>query len=245
MGSLLKIRFLLYALHINIFSDAQIKLKGRVYDNHGVFPIEAVSVLTGSGKGAITDSTGYYEIFIMKNDSVWFSYLNKSTQKFAVNDITNFDAFNISLQVSIQVLQEVRVAGSNYRLDSINNRIEYKKVFNYQKPSFHSIVKSISLTGVIIDLDELIRLFQFRKTRNMLTFKHRLLDQEQQKFIERKFNKKVIKQTIDIPDENIPEFILLYTPKYEFVLSATEYAIKYYIKECYEKYKSGKECNPC
>jgi hypothetical protein len=49
----------------------------------------SVSVLTSSGKGTATDIYGYYEIDVTENDSVWFSYLNKPTVKYAVKKISD------------------------------------------------------------------------------------------------------------------------------------------------------------
>jgi len=52
------------------------KIKGTVYDSSRHYPMEAVSVLSTSGKGTITNTEGYYEIEVLEKDSIWFSYLN-------------------------------------------------------------------------------------------------------------------------------------------------------------------------
>ena len=64
----------------NNISAQLYKIKGTVYDSNRNFPMEAVSVLTSSGRGTITNSDGQYEIEVAEKDSIWFSYLNKPTK---------------------------------------------------------------------------------------------------------------------------------------------------------------------
>ena len=113
---------------------AQYKIKGTVYDSTKTFVVPFVSVLSTSGKGTSTNGYGEYEIEVGEKDSIWFSYLNKPTMKFPVLKITTPLRFDISLQVNVTVLKEVRVRPRNYRQDSIQNRQDYAKIFNYEKP---------------------------------------------------------------------------------------------------------------
>ena len=48
-----------------------------------------------------------------------------------MNATTGFD---IALHVNPTELAEVRVAPRNYHLDSLQNRKDYEKIFNYTKP---------------------------------------------------------------------------------------------------------------
>ena len=221
-----------------IETNGQLKITGTVYDSSGVFPLEATSVLSTSGKGTATDKKGHYEINVSEQDSIWFSYLGKPTIKFPVIEIISYPQFDISLRVGIPVLKEVRVRPKDYRLDSIQNRIDYAKVFNYQKPSFKSIVTSIGITGFTVDIDELIRAFQKRKTRNMMSFKQRLMDEEKNKFIDHRVTKLLVKKLTGLDGADLDNFMLQHRPEYEFVLSASDYDLQEYIVREYEKYKS-------
>ena len=95
-------------------ATAQVKVSGRVYDISRYRPLEAVSVMTSRGMGAISDSLGRFSIIVPKNDSIWFSYLNKPTPKFAVNGILNKENFEISLHVTSTDLKEVKITPPNY-----------------------------------------------------------------------------------------------------------------------------------
>src|SRR4051812_17464287 len=114
--------------------SAQVVVKGTVYDMSRTQPLESVSVLTNSGEGTITDIHGNYSITARETDSLWFSYLNKPTPKFAVSSIVNTNQFDISLHVASTTLKEVMVRPRDYRQDSIQNRLDYAKAFNFKKP---------------------------------------------------------------------------------------------------------------
>lgn len=232
-------QFLLAFLFLSPDSvSAQFRIKGTVYDETGFIPLVAVSVLCSSGNGAITDSAGHYSLIATEKDSIWFSYLGKETQKFVVSEIPDPGNLNISLRVNVQILKEVKINSPDYRLDSIQNRIDYAKVFNYQKPSFKSVVEAISITGVVINLDELIRVFQYRKKRMMLGFQNRLLKEEQEKFISYRFTKRLVTEITGLSGELLDSFMVRYRPTYQFIAEASDYTLRKYIRDVYEVYKS-------
>ncbi|MEP6726593.1 MAG: hypothetical protein ABJC98_12275, partial [Bacteroidota bacterium] len=82
-------------------SAAQVIIKGKVFDMSRTQPLSAVSVLSTSGIGTTTDSTGSYTLLVNETDSIWFSYLNKPTPKFAVSAINIFNGFDIALHVPV------------------------------------------------------------------------------------------------------------------------------------------------
>ena len=216
---------------------AQVRVRGFVYDESGVFPLEAVSVLSSSGNGSLSDSAGYYSLSVQEKDSIWFSYLGKETQRFAIADIPNLNDFVISLRVNVQMLKEVRVKPADRHYDSVQNRIEYAKVFEYKKPSFHSVVKSISITGFVVDINELIRVFQYREKRMMLGFQKRLIEDEQQQYISYKFTKSLVFEITGLKGAMLDSFMLRYRPSYSFITIATDYSLRKYIKDNYENNK--------
>jgi hypothetical protein len=212
------------------------KLKGNVYDSSKIYPLEAVSVLTTAGRGTLTNSAGFYEIEVSLNDSIWFSYLNKPTMKYPVARIRDFTQFDLSLQVNIPVLKEVKVTPRNYKLDSIRNRIEYEKIFNFHRPNISSLT-TIGPTGAGIDINELIRVFQFRKNRNMEKFQARLEEQEHDKFVEHRFSKALVRRLTRLEGESLDSFMMIYRPGFEFTAASSDYEFQTYIKDAFEKFK--------
>ena len=217
--------------------DAQFKVKGTVYDSSRIYPIELVTVLSTGGKGAFTDSNGNYEIDVSERDSIWFSYLGKPTVKYAVLKMNDPLHFDISLHINITVLKGVTVKPRNYRFDSLENRRDYAKIFDYEKPKLRPTMGGgAGGVGVGFDLDEIIRMFQFRKNKSMLRFQERLLEQERDKFIDHRFNKQLVRRLTNLSDEKLDSFMVLYRPSYQFSIAATDYEFQSYIKICYEDY---------
>jgi len=218
-------------------------LKGTVFDSSRIYPLEAVSVLTTAGRGTVTNSQGRYEIEVTLKDSIWFSYLNKPTVKYPVAKINDYTQFDLSLQINIPVLPGVKIAPRNYKLDSIRNRIEYEKIFNFHRPNISSLT-TIGPTGAGIDIDELIRVFQFRKNKNMEKFQERLLLQEQDKFIEHRFSKALVRRLTQLDGSALDSFMTIYRPDFEFTATSSDYDFQTYIKDSYEKFKSVKKSIP-
>jgi hypothetical protein len=216
---------------------AQFKVKGTVYDSSRLYPLESVTVLSTGGKGTFTDSTGNYELGVNEKDSIWFSYLGKPTIKYPVVKMNDPLHFDISLHVNVTVLKGVTVMPRNYRLDSIQNRLDYAKGFDYERPKLRPTMGGgAGGVGVGFDLDEIIRMFQFRKNKNMLRFQERLLEQERDKFIDHRFNKQLVRRLTNLSDEKLDSFMVLYRPSYEFTLVTTDYEFQSYIKICYEQF---------
>jgi CarboxypepD_reg-like domain len=214
------------------------KIKGNVYDSSRNYPIELVTVLSTAGKGAITNADGYYEIEVTEKDSIWFSYLNKPTIKFPVLKIANPFAFDISLKVNVTLLKEVKVRQRNYKLDSTQNRQDYAKVFDFQKPKLKTVSPQYGAAAGF-DLDEIINMFRFKRNKSMLAFQKRLLMQEQEKYVDHRFNKALVRRLTALTGNELDSFMLIYRPPYQFILMTSEYEFQEYIKEAYRRYING------
>ncbi len=211
-------------------------IKGAVYDSSRNYPLEAVSVLSTSGKGTITNVDGAYQIEVTEKDSIWFSYLNKPTIKFPVLKIANPLGFDISLQVNVPTLKEVKIRPRNYKQDSMQNRMDYAKIFNYQKPKLKPTMNGM---GVGFDLDEIINMFRFKRNRSMASFQRRLLVEEQDKFIDHRFNKAFVRRLTLLECAELDSFMQLYRPSLTFAKMAGEYEFQYYIKTAFFRFKKG------
>jgi hypothetical protein len=214
-------------------------VQGTVYDGTRTYPVEGVSVITTSGKGTATNASGFYSIQVSEKDSIWFSYLEKPTTKFPVSKITNVAQFDIALQVEVPILNEVVVKRKDYRLDSIQNRIDYKKAFDFRRPNLETLT-SIGPMGAGIDVNELIRVFQFRKNQSSERFRERLLQQERDNFIDYRFNRALVRRLTNLTGEDLERFMTLYRPSYTFTLYSSDYDFQEYIKLSYQKYSQQK-----
>lgn len=158
--------------------------------------------------------------------------------KFPVLKIANPMAFDISIQVNVPVMKEVKIRQKNYRLDSIQNRLDYAKIFNYEKPKLKPTISNYG-AGVGFDLDEIINMFRFKRNRSMAAFQKRLLDQEQDNFIDHRFSKALVRRLTLLSEPALDTFMKLYRPSYRFTLLAGDYDFQRFIKDSFARYLKG------
>jgi hypothetical protein len=232
--------FILIFLVLTCFpAFSQVRITGTVFEKNRTFPLSNVSVLSSNGRGTVTDSMGHYSIVVSEDDSLYFSYLGKPTPKYAVTSIPAVYQFDVSLHVNVTTLKEVRVTPRNYKRDSIQNRLDYAKAFDFQKPGLgiSSSPPGSGSFGVGLDLDQLINAFRFRRNRSMAAFRDRLVLEEQEKYVENKFSRAKVRKVTGLTGPDIDTFMRYYSPPYEYVQIATEYELLDYMKRAGEQYK--------
>jgi hypothetical protein len=203
-------------------------IKGTVYDKSQLFAMPGVSVMGTSGVGTMTDSTGHYSLRLNRGDSIYFSYLGKSTQRFPVKKINASYSFDMSLGVTIDSLPLVVVRPRAYRYDSAANREEYRRVFDFQRPDY--LGPSNEGMGVGLNLDAL---FGAKHTREMLSLQARLLEEEREKYVDYKFNKTLVRKITGLPSPALEAFMKQYRPTYDYIRNCeNDYEFYKYIKDC-------------
>lgn len=137
----------------------------------------------------------------------------------------------MSLDVAIDSLPAVFVRSPDYRTDSLENRREYKKAFDYG----YSYVDKMNpgrggrSIGVGIDLD---LLFDGKKNRQMLALQKRLEWEETDKYIDHRWNRALIRRVTGLEPPALDSFMRQYRPSKEFIQScATDYEFYHYILE--------------
>lgn len=219
---------------------SQVTIRGTVYNMNRTKPLEAVSVVSTSGKGVVTDSNGNYAITVKEGDSISFSYLGRFTMKYPVSMISLYNNFDVALHVEATELRQVQVAPRNYHMDSLQNRQDYAKIFNYKKPGIKVSEPGVGGTGVGLDLDEIINMFRFNRNRRMLAFQKRLIQEEQDNFIDHRFTKLLVKKITHINSPELDSFMVRYRPSYNFTKTSTDYDFDEYIKLAYREFKKAK-----
>jgi hypothetical protein len=202
---------------------AQIEVSGNVYDNSKLYAVPDVAVSSTSGASDVTDSTGSYHIVVSPNDSIFFTYGGKSTIKYPVKQISNYSAFDISLHAKVRqkykLLSPVTVYTNNYKFDSIENREKYANIFGNDKPGIQSTYDPGGAAG--LDLDAMIGMFRFRKNKQQLAFKNRLLEEEKEKYIDYRFSSKTITRITGLTGDSLIAYKKRYRPGYYFVANST------------------------
>ena len=210
---------------------AQLTVSGTVFDSSKKNYVEEVRVESTGGKYSITDSMGRYKILVAEKDSLTFIYKNKPTQKFIVKDIADFRQFDISLHINVKgkysTLKEVVLFARSYRQDSIENRQAYEDVYNFRKPTIRTSVSPGGVAGA--DVNEIINMFRFRRNRHLKAFQARLEQQEQDRFVNYRFNKNFVRRITQLQGTELDTFMVRYLPTYEFASTADEVSFNKYI----------------
>lgn len=220
-----------------------VTISGTIYDISARRPLEAVGVYSSSGKGAITDSLGKYSITVLAKDSLWFSLIGKVTMKYPVDTITNPDNFNVMIHVRATELPEVKVRNSYYHLDSVQNRQDYAKIFNFRKPGLRLNSNpgySPGGLGVGFDLDEIINMFRVKRSRSILGLQKRLVEQERDKYVSNRYSKQFVRKITRLTSPELDTFMNRYRPEYEVVQLLNDLELGYYVQISFEQYRAAK-----
>jgi len=235
---------ILFVFFTSILGVAQsIVVSGNVYDISGRRPLESVVVHSNSNQ-AITDSLGRYIITVRSKDSIWFSLFGKNTQKYNIDTIDDPHNFNIMIHVTGVDLPEVRVRNSYYKLDSIQNRTDYAKYFNYQPPGL-KLSNNQNLFGpsgltIGLDLDEIINMFRFKRNRNLQFLQKRLLSQEQDKYVNYRFTKRYVQKLTRLEGDLLNQFMDYCKPSYDVLGLLNDIELGYYIQQKYAAFKASR-----
>jgi hypothetical protein len=241
--SLRYLLFTLLLLNSGVLLAQEYTVRGYVLDSSRNYPMEAVTVQSTSGRMTLTNVEGFYQIRVTESDSISFSYLGKNTQKFPVLRIANPLQFDVALQVNVPVLREVKIRPRNYRQDSLQNRLDYAKIFNYQKPKIKTVSPQYGM-GMGFDLQELINMFRFRRNKSMLAFQQRLLLEEEEKFIDFRFNKALVRRLTLLEPPELDSFVRVFRPSYDFAKEADDYQFRLYIKQAHYRFRYGLPPDP-
>lgn len=233
-----KILLLLFYLVCSILLHAQLTVSGTVLDSSKINYVDNVRVVSTGGMFSVTDSLGKYSILVKEADSISFYYNNKPTQKFPVSKIINPRQFDISLRLTVRgkysILKEVMVYSKSHKQDSLENRAAYRDVFDYTKPGIQTSV--IPGGGVGADVNELINIFRFKRNKRLRAFQERLEIEEQEKYVDYRFNRIYVKRVTGLKYNLLDTFMRWYRPSYILALESDELHFNQYILNAYYQF---------
>ena len=90
------------------------------------------------------------------------------------------------------------------------------------------------------DLDEIINMFRTKHNRSILSLQKRLLDQEQEKYVNNRYSKQFVRKITKLQSPELDTFMVRYRPEYEFVKLLNDLELGYYIQQSFERYKLSK-----
>ena len=227
------------ALLAGFASFAQIDIEGTVYDRSLNNPIQEVNVYSSRGLHTVSDSSGHYHIRLAQEDSIYFSYLGKKTNGFAVRDIHYPLGFDVSMDVVVRAsLPAVLVTHNSYRQDSLENRKLWQKTFDYQKDFGVRNMRLMPMKGITAGVGlDLSIFFNNSAKRSNLVVQKWLINEERENYVDYRWNKRLIAKVTGLDSSRLKEFMRLYRPSYEYIKGfETEYEYCKAIKEQSQDY---------
>jgi CarboxypepD_reg-like domain len=234
----MKYLLLLSILLASLCSYGQ-NITGTVVDKATKLPISGATVSVGFVK-IHTNSFGKFEIATpVLNDSLKVVHFAYKTYVVITNKAIT--TLFIELQPKVISLNEVVVRGDrDFKKDSINNRIEYAKQFNYTGPKVMDAFTGNpnKQPGELISINPLLLIAALtKKSTPEYKFNKILIRDEQADYIDRKFNRGTAAQVTGLKGDTLKEFLTRYRPPYKFAKKATDYEMDIYIKESFRKFK--------
>lgn len=211
-------------------------------------------IMVESKKGnqtTFTDERGYFSIYVLPHDTLYY-YVNKLARSipYPVDSIKDWNAYAIAIQTidydiamarkygtpidkvdaSIN-LGNVTVTARNYHKDSLQNRLEYDKIFNYKNPP----INPFSPVQTIYDL------LSFKKKKRIKRMRKDLLFEEEQGYVDTRFNKTVVKRSIGkaIDDAVLDAYMRRYRPTYAQSIGMEDLSMVMYIRKTFKLYQDS------
>ncbi len=215
------------------------KVSGVVIDKASKQVIPGALVNAGN-ETIRTNQAGQFEIDATHpTDSLKISALGYKTVFIPAGKPNLF--VTVELESKINNLNEVTIYGTHsFRQDSLANRGEYAKQFNYTPPKLKDVIglPTGDRPGQLLSIDilALVRYLTY-KSSSEYKFKNVLIKDEHEQFVDEKFNRGNVSRITNLKGDTLLTFLAQYRPTYAFVLKSTDYDMEIYIKDCYQKFE--------
>jgi hypothetical protein len=233
-----KYTFLLFFAITSLAAFGQ-KVSGVVIDKASRQVMPGV-VVSAANKTTRTNQAGQFEIDVLNStDSLKISAIGYKILLVAHGKSNTF--LTIELESKVTSLNEVTIYGSkSFKKDSLANRDEYGKQFNYTPPKLKDVIglPTSDRPGQLLSIDvlALVRYLTYKSSPDY-KFKQVLIRDEHEQFVDEKFNRGNVSRITKMQGDTLLSFLAKYRPTYEFVLKSTDYDMEVYIKDCHKKFE--------
>jgi len=78
----------------------------------------------------------------------------------------------------------------------------------------------------------------------MASFQQRLIQDEQDKYVDHRYSKYLVKSLTKLEGKELDDFMNFYRPNYDEVLLMNDLELGYYVEQCYKNYMYLKDHRP-
>jgi hypothetical protein len=207
-------------------------------ENATVVQLASVQNLVSRQK-ALSNRKGILKLNVGKTDSVQISAVGFETMViYPLEQWPQYkgDTIMILMRSTNYELKGVTIVYSNRKRDSIARAAaEFLKSDPLMNNNDRILKRprGSGLTGVLTEM-----YYEFSKAgQDMVKFEQFIMYYEEQKKIDARYNKEVVKRVTNLPDFYMDEFIMFCRPERSFALTANDYDLLKYIQDCGEKFK--------
>lgn len=212
----------------------QFYLNGKIRKAGGSEVLVSVSVhnLTRQ-KYNLSDQGGNFKIQALDGDVIIFSSAGYLSDTLTVTVSMLAGPYDLTMEPRVVALPKVEVGGlSNYQLDSLERRQDYAWV--YDRGAAPLVDKQRQGDGVGVNLN---LPFNSSEDRERKKLKKRLIQEEQQYYIDSRFNRDYVARLTRLQGDSLQQFMVHYRPTYAFCRTATNQDILLWINDSLKKYK--------
>jgi len=218
------------------------QLQGRVTDITTQKPVSNALISLHNAK-AFTNNLGEFTITLTGiTDTLHITHFGYKPLTMVPGKTSSV---HIELEHAAITLKQVNIHAnrdSDFIRDSIANRREYAKQFNYTGPKVMDAFTGNpnKQPGELLSINLLVMIEALtKKSTPEYKFHKTLLQDEQAEYVDRKFNRGIVSSVTNLKGDTLSTFLVQYRPDYAFAKKATDYMMINYIKDCCSKFAKG------
>lgn len=222
--------------------DHTIFIRGTVIDSATGAPMELVSVYQNSSKtGTLTDEYGNYTLELSQNGIIRFSYLGY--KEYAVPLVLLSDDQNLNVRMTVLPFYtpELNITARKIsKIDSLNNRKEYKSIFDARQSSSYMMMADLSSSGIGLSPSRFINNHLSAHNRNLRSYRKIIERKEKLTYISSRFTPQLVTGITGLKGAALTTFMNKNQPDYEALQKLSDYDLAIYIQGCFKKTRAPK-----
>jgi hypothetical protein len=227
-------QLLLLCLCLNSYAQT---ITGIVVDKISKQPVDNALVILGKAK-TYTNPLGMFEI-PADNTTDSLRVTHFGYKPFTVSRKSTA-VLHVEMEPAAISLDVVTIHGTrNFKQDSINNRLDYAKQFNYREPKLTDAFSTdIKQPGELLSINLLTVVDVLtKKSTPQYKFNKTLLSDEHEAYVDHKFNRGNVGQITGLKGDTLSTFLVQYRPSYQLAQKYTDYDMEVYIRKCFDEFK--------
>lgn len=229
--------------------DTLVQISCQLKDEATLKPIAYAHIINpGLNVAVITDTLGFFSTVMRRTDTLLITSIGYVATFFTLPRFwpSNYYKGTIFAGEKLYPIREVSVTSfGNYQ--QFKNKVVH---YNPPEPPIEKVqkeIQSVSRTEAV-QWDKVRVGLNFsmksKEERSLAKLKFLLEEQEKQKIIDSKFNKKNVGELTGLKGQELDAFMrYCYIPE-DFILSASEYDVLVLVKNLYRQYRSSKKKKP-